>query len=289
MSSMIITPKPDDPEVQILTKEFESRGYKVKYFIPSTIKVKINISQFQKLFENLDPYGALVRGFGVAPTQKIFFRLDLLSAIEEYGIKLINSRESLEIASDKFLTSIYLEKHKIPTPRTIVCENPKDALNSFEELGGDIVLKPLYGSKGIGITRINDKGFAENVFYSLGQLNEIFYLQEFIEHFNRDIRILVLGKKAIAGMYRVSDSWKTNVYAGARVEPLVLTEELTKLAIKAAEITKTEIAGVDIIESEKGLQVLEVNSIPGFTALQKVTEINISKEIVSYFLDNAKI
>jgi len=289
MRSMIITPKPEDPEVQTLSKEFETRGYDVKYFIPSTIKVKINISQFQEQFEGLDPNGALVRGFGAAPTQRIFFRLDLLNAIEEYGIKLINSRESLEIASDKFLTSIYLERHNIPTPKTIICENPNDALDSFEELGGDIVLKPLYGSKGVGITRINDKGFAENVIYTLGQLNEVFYLQEFIEHYNRDIRILVLGNKAVAGMYRVSDNWKTNIHAGARTEPLELTEELANLAIKAAKITKTEIAGVDIVESEKGLLVLEVNSIPGFTALQKVTEFNIAEEMVSYFLKNAKI
>lgn len=289
MHSMIITPKPEDPEVQTLSKEFETRGYDVKYFIPSTIKVKINISQFQEQFEGLDPNGALVRGFGAAPTQRIFFRLDLLNAIEEYGIKLINSRESLEIASDKFLTSIYLERHNIPTPKTIICENPNDALDSFEELGGDIVLKPLYGSKGVGITRINDKGFAENVLYTLGQLNEVFYLQEFIEHNNRDIRILVLGNKAVAGMYRVSDNWKTNIHAGARVEPLELTEELANLAVKAAKITKTEIAGVDIVESEKGLLVLEVNSIPGFTALQKVTEFNIAEEIVSYFLKNANI
>jgi len=286
---MIITPKPEDPEVQILSKEFEKRGYNVKYFVPSTIRVKIKISHFQEQFEGLEPYAALVRGFGAAPTQKIFFRLDLLSAIEEYGIKLINSRESLEIASDKFLTSIYLERYKIPTPKTIICENPNDAIEAFEELGGDIVLKPLYGSKGVGITRINDKGFAENVIFTLSQLNEIFYLQEFIEHNNRDIRILVLGDKAIAGMYRVSDNWKTNIHAGARMEPLELTEELKTLAIKAAKITKTEIAGVDIVESEKGLLVLEVNSIPGFTALQKVTDVNLAEEIVSYFLKNACI
>lgn len=286
---MIITPKPEDPEVKILSKEFEKRGYNVKYFVPSTIKVKIKISHFQEQFEDLDPFAALVRGFGAAPTQKIFFRLDLLNAIEEYGIKLINSRESLEIASDKFLTSIYLERYKIPTPKTIICENPNDAIEAFEELGGDIVLKPLFGSKGVGITRINDKGFAENVIYTLSQLNEIFYLQEFIEHYNRDIRILVLGDKAIAGMYRVSDNWKTNIHAGARMEPLELTEELKNLAIKAANITKTEIAGVDIVESEKGLLVLEVNSIPGFTALQKVTDVNLAEEIVSYFLKDARI
>lgn len=286
---MIITPKPEDPEVKILSKEFEKRGYNVKYFVPSTIKVKIKMSHFQEQFEELDPFAALVRGFGAAPTQKIFFRLDLLNAIEEYGIKLINSRESLEIASDKFLTSIYLERYKIPTPKTIICENPNDAIEAFEELGGDIVLKPLFGSKGVGIIRINDKGFAENVIHTLSQLNEIFYLQEFIEHYNRDIRILVLGNKAVAGMYRVSDNWKTNIHAGARMEPLELTEELKTLAIKTAKITKTEIAGVDIVESENGLLVLEVNSIPGFTALQKVTDINLAEEIVSYFLKNARI
>ena len=289
MRSMIITPNPNDPEVQVLSEEFKKRGYEVRYFIPSKVKVKIDHQQFQEQFEKLDPYGALVRGFGAAATQKIFFRLDLLNAMEEYGLKLINSRESLEIASDKFLTSIYLDRHNIPTPKTIICENPNDALEAFKELGKDVVLKPLYGSKGIGITRISDMGFAENVIYTLGQLNEIFYIQEFIKHNHRDIRVFVLGNKAIAGMYRVSNNWKTNIHSGATVEPIELTEDIKNLALKAAKITKTEIAGVDIVESEKGLLVLEVNSIPGFTALQKVTEINLAEEIVSYFLKNATL
>jgi len=281
---MIITPKPSDPEVQLLSNELSKRGYEVNYFIPATVKVKINISKFEKQFDNLEPKRALVRGFGADVTQKIFFRLDILSAMEEYGVKLINSREALEIASDKFLTSIFLEKNGIPTPKTIICENPKDALDSFEEFGNDAVLKPLFGSKGVGITRLNDRAFAENVINTLGQLNEIFYLQEFVEHNNRDIRILVLGDRAIAGMYRVSDNWKTNIHAGARSEPLELTDELKHLAIKAAKAVKNEIAGVDIIESKDGLQVLEVNAIPGFTALQKVTDINLPGEIISYFL-----
>ena len=284
MQSMIITPKPSDPEVQILSDEMKKRGYEVDYFIPAIVKVKISMERFEKRFENLDPKRALVRGFGADATQKIFFRLDLLSAIEEYGIRLINSRESLEIASDKFLTSIYLEKHGIQTPKTIICENASDALDSLEELGNDVVIKPLFGSQGVGITRLNDKGFAENVINTLSKLNEIFYLQEFVEHHNRDIRILVLGDEAIAGMYRVSNNWKTNIHAGARSEPLEITSELSSLAIKAAKAVKTEIAGVDIIESDKGLQVLEVNSIPGFTALQKVTDINLPEEIISYYL-----
>lgn len=282
--SMIITPKPEDPEVQLLKKELEKRGFKVDHFVPSNIKA--NIYHFHQRFTDLNPKAALVRGFGAAATQKIFFRLDLLSAMEELGIKLINSRESLEIASDKFLSSIFLKNHNIPTPETIICEEANDALDGFNELGGDVILKPLYGSKGIGITRLNDRAFAENVIYTLGELNEVFYLQEFIEHNNRDIRVLVLGDKAVAGMYRVSDSWKTNIYAGAKMEPIDLTDQLKELSIKAAKAVKTEIAGVDIIESEKGYQVLEVNSIPGFTALQKVTDIDLTHEIINYFLEN---
>jgi len=285
---MIITPNPNDPEVQLLRNEFNKRGYKIQYFIPSTIKVKVNISKFEDQFINLEPKRILVRGFGANVTQKIFFRLDILRVIEEYGIRLINSRDSLEIASDKFLTSVFLEKHNIPTPKTIICEDPHDALQMYEELGGDVIIKPLFGSKGIGISRLNDRGFAENVILTLGQLNEVFYLQEFIEHYNRDIRIFVIGNEAIAGMYRVSDNWKTNVYAGAEVKPLELTDELIKLAVKSAQVTKTEIAGVDILESEEGYYVIEVNSIPGFTALQKVTDFNIPEKIISYFLENVK-
>jgi len=288
MESMIITPNSKDPEVQILSTEFEKRGFKVQYFIPSTIRVGVGFQRsFYKQFESLKPKAALVRGFGAAVTQKIFFRLDILRVIEEYDVKLINSRESLEIASDKFLTSVFLENYNIPTPKTIICEDPHKALEAFDELGGDCVLKPLYGSKGIGIIRLNDRGFAENVMYSLDQINQVFYLQEFVEHYNRDIRILVLRDKVIAGMYRVSDSWKTNIYAGAKAEPIEMSNEMERLAINAAKITKTEIAGVDIIESENGLFVLEVNSIPGFTALQKVTDINIAGEIIDYFLKSA--
>jgi RimK family alpha-L-glutamate ligase len=284
MHTMIITPKPEDHEVTILAKEFNKRGYSVDFFIPEKVKVKVGVKYFERLLDALEPKAALVRGFGAAATQKIFFRLDLLSAMEEYGITLINSRMALEISSDKFLTSVYLERHNIPTPKTVVCEDPEEALVSFDELGGDVIIKPLYGSKGIGISRLNDKGFAENVIYNLAELEQIFYLQEFVEHQNRDIRILVLGDKAIAGMYRVSDNWKTNIHAGAHMEPIELNNELRIIAEKAASVTKTKIAGVDIIETEKGLQVLEVNSIPGFTALQKLTDINLASEIIEFFL-----
>ncbi|TFF96729.1 MAG: RimK family alpha-L-glutamate ligase [Promethearchaeota archaeon] len=283
--TMIITPNPSDIEVQTLTEELNKRGYKIDHFVPG--EYMVDIFEFSNRFESLDPKKALVRGIGASATQKIFFRLDILTAIEGLGIRLINSRESLEIASDKLLTSIFLKNQGIPTPETIVCENSYDALKAFDKLGGDIVLKPLYGSKGIGVTRLNDKAFAENVIYALDELNIVFYLQKFIEHFHRDIRVFVLGNKAIAGMYRTSDNWKTNISAGGKEKPIELTPELKDLAISAAKAVKTEIAGVDIIESkDEGLQVIEVNSIPGFKALQRVSDINLAEKIIDYFLEN---
>lgn len=297
MKSAILTPKPFDTEVQTLIKEFQKKDFEVKTIIPGKINVSVgfNAKKAQKpeiflknLFEDIEPRGALVRGFGADDTQKIFFRLDILSILEKLDIRLINSRESLEIATDKLLTSFYFEKENIPTLKTIICENPEDALEAFEILGGDVVLKPLFGSKGIGIIRLNDRGFAENAIYKLCELNNVIYLQEFVHHYNRDLRILILGEKAIAGMYRISDSWKTNIHAGAKPAPLKLTEEIIDLAVKAAQATKTEIAGVDLLETEKGLKVIEVNSIPGFTALQRVTEINLAEKIVEYYLNQLK-
>jgi len=297
MKTAIITPNPSDMEVKIITKEFQKKGFDVKTIIPGEMNVSVGLNVKNEpnsekflcnIFEDIEPRGALVRGFGIDVTQKIFFRLDILRILENMEIKLINSRESLELATDKLLTSFLFEKANIPTLKTIICEDFNDALEAFEILGENVVLKPVFGSKGIGVTRIYDRGFAENVIYKLSQLNEIFYLQEFVEHNNRDIRILVLGNEAVAGMYRISDSWKTNIYAGAKPKSIELKDELKELAIEAAKATKTEIAGVDILETDNGLKVIEVNSIPGFTALQKTTEINLAEKIVEYYLDQTK-
>jgi len=298
MKTAIITPNPSDMEVKIITKEFQKKGFDVKTIIPGEINVSVGLNVKNEpnsekflcnIFEDIEPRGALVRGFGMNVTQKIFFRLDILRILENMDIKLINSRESLELATDKLLTSFLFEKANIPTLKTIICENPNDALEAFEILGEDVVLKPVFGSKGIGLTRINDRGFAENVIYKLSRLNEIFYLQEFVQHNNRDIRILVLGDDPVAGMYRISDNWKTNINSGAQPKSIELNDEMKRLAVKAAKATKTEIAGVDILETDNGLKVIEVNSIPGFTALQKVeTEINLAEKIVEYYLDQIK-
>jgi RimK family alpha-L-glutamate ligase len=125
---------------------------------------------------------------------------------------------------------------------------------------------------------------AERVFRTLSFHHQVIYLQEFISHGDHDLRILVLGGEAVASMQRVADSWKTNVSLGASPMACSPSRKVKKLAVKAAETIGCELAGVDILESEKGQFIIELNSQPGWKGLQSVTAWNIADRIVKYVL-----
>jgi RimK family alpha-L-glutamate ligase len=165
-----------------------------------------------------------------------------------------------------------------------VTESADNALEAFHELGGDVVVKPIFGSRGIGSTRVSDKDMAERIFRGLEFNHQVLYIQEFIPHGNFDDRLFVLGEKVIASMRRTADSWKTNVSLGAKPTPYKASPDIKNLALRAAETIGCEIAGVDILETEKGPFLIEINSQPGWRGLQSVTEINIADEIVNYVL-----
>jgi RimK family alpha-L-glutamate ligase len=228
----------------------------------------------------------IVRGIGSATVAypKIFFRMDTLYALERLGIVVLNTPRSIEYATDKFFTSIILAQHGIPTPRTFIVENFTAACAAFDALGGDVVLKPIYGAMGIGIMRISDRGYAERVFMKLDELNEVFYLQEFVEHHDRDIRVVTIGDEVAASMYRVGTFWKTNIHAGAEPQPIDLPPDLADLALQAAKATEVEVCGVDILETPTGPSVIEVNSIPGWKGLQQVVPVDVPALVVDYLL-----
>ncbi|MHA1734685.1 MAG: RimK family alpha-L-glutamate ligase [Promethearchaeota archaeon] len=247
---------------------------------------------------NLD--GAFVRGVGAAEVNftRIFFRMDGLYALERSGVKVLNPPRGIEVATDKFLTSVILSQSGIPTPRTVVAETFENALAGFRELGEDVVLKPIYGSMGYGVTRLTDRGFAEYVFSTLEQHNETFYLQEFLEHHRRDVRLFVLDGSVVASMYRENPeptgdsggrySWKTNIHAGAKPRAYDPPEELKELAVKATEAVGLEVAGVDVLETRDGFKVIEVNSIPGWRALQRVVPVDVPALVVDYMVNSVK-
>jgi RimK family alpha-L-glutamate ligase len=229
----------------------------------------------------------LVRPIGRGSLDEVIFQMDTLHKLWRANLPVINQPAAIEKAVDKYYALTLLEESRIPTPRTVVTESISDALKAFKGFGGEAIVKPVFGSRGIGAARISDTDVAERVFRTLRFYRHILYVQEFVPHGKRDIRTFVIGGRVVAAMYRVSGSWKTNVSQGAQSVGANLAAETERLAIKAAEVIGCEIAGVDIMESERGLLVNEVNSQPGWRGLQTTTKTSIADQIAEYVLSRA--
>lgn len=226
----------------------------------------------------------LVRTMAPGSLEQVVFRMDVLSRLEAAGVAVVNPPKAVEAAVDKFLTSAKLQAAAgLATPRTVVCQSADDAMVAFAELGGDVVVKPLFGSEGRGITRLQDDALALRAFRMLEQLGAVLYLQEFIDHPGHDLRLLVIGSKVL-GMKRSSaDDWRTNCSRGATAEPLEVTAELAELAHRAADAVGASVAGVDLLPDRDGkLWAIEVNAVPGWKALAKATGVDVARRVLDH-------
>ncbi|UCD97015.1 MAG: RimK family alpha-L-glutamate ligase, partial [Candidatus Bathyarchaeota archaeon] len=212
----------------------------------------------------------LVRSVGHGSLEEIIFRMDLLQKLEREQVYVVNPAKAIERCVDKYYALTLLEENRLPVPRTIVTESVEAAVEGFHALGQDVVLKPIFGARGVGLTRISDPAIAERIFNTIRFHHGVLYLQEYISHGDSDIRAFVVGEHIIAAMRRVSDSWKTNISQGAEPTAVHLSNELETLAIRSAEAINCKIAGVDILESAEGPLVIEINSQPGWMGLQSV-------------------
>jgi RimK family alpha-L-glutamate ligase len=249
------------------------------------IKPYINVGNTD-ILEELD--ALLVRPIGRGSLEEIVFRMDMLYRLQRLGLLVINPPEAIEHCVDKYDLLAILEENGISAPRTAVTENVDEALKAFNELGGDVVVKPIFGSRGIGSTRVKDIEIASTIFRAITFYHGVIYLQEFVHHGFSDIRAFVVGDRVIAAMRRVADSWKTNYSQGARPESARLDRTMQDMAIKSAKLIECKIAGVDILESPRGPLIVEVNSQPGWRGLQSVTRANIADEIVDFVLSELK-
>ena len=238
------------------------------------------------ILEDLD--ALIIRPIGRGSLEEIVFRMDLLYRLERLGFYVVNPPEAIEHCVDKYDLLAILEDNGVPVPKTAVTEDPDEALKAFHELGGDVVVKPIFGSRGIGSTRLTDPEVAYTAFRAITFYHGVIYLQEFVPHGFSDIRAFVIGDHVAAAMRRVATGWKTNYSQGARPEPIKLDSQMEELAVKSAKLIKCKIAGVDILESPKGPLVVEVNSQPGWRGLQSVTRVNIAEAIVDFVLSELK-
>ena len=230
----------------------------------------------------------IIRPIGRGSLEELVFRMDALYMLQREGLYVVNPAEAIEHCVDKYDILAILKENGVPVPRTAVTENLKEGLRAFEELGSDVVIKPLFGSRGVGATRVNDADVASTVFSAILFYHGVIYIQEFIEHGFSDIRAFVVGDRVIASMRRMAKGWKTNYSQGAEPSNLRLEKSLEDLAVKSAKAIECKIAGVDILESSKGPKVVEVNSQPGWKGLQSITKVKIADEIVDFVLSEIK-
>jgi RimK family alpha-L-glutamate ligase len=214
--------------------------------------------------------------------EQTIFRLDALHRLEERGTRVMNSPRAIERTVDKFWTSALLEQCGLPTPDTIVCESPDEAMAAFRALG-DVIVKPLFGSMGLGMVRVTDEDMAYRVFRTIETIGGVYYLQRTIDHEGRDLRVFVLGGRVLGAIERRAEGWRTNLARGGTGRPARLPEEWAGLAVRAAAAVGAEYAGVDLLPARDGsVYVLEVNGIPGWEGLQRATGLDVAAALVDH-------
>ena len=224
----------------------------------------------------------LARIIPAGSLEQIIFRVDALHRLEDRGTRVVNSPRAIERTVDKFWTSTLLDQCGIPTPETVVCDDPEEAVAAYRTLG-DVIVKPLFGSMGLGMVRVSDEEMAFRVFRTIEQIRGVYYIQRTVDHDGTDIRAFVLGGRVIAAIERRAAGWRTNLARGGAARTLSLSEQLSALAVRAAAAVGADYAGVDLVTGRDGTTyVLEVNGIPGWRGLQEATGLDIAGRLVDH-------
>ena len=233
----------------------------------------IELDQVDLVLARIIPSGSL---------EQIIFRVDALHRLEDRGIPVVNSPRAIERTVDKFWTSVLLEQCGIPTPETVVCQDADEAFAAFRGMR-DVIVKPLFGSMGLGMVRISDEDMAYRVFRTIEQIRGVYYLQRTVEHDGADVRVFVIGGRVIGAIERKSPGWRTNLARGGTARSVVLSEYQSALAIRSATAVGAEYAGVDLVTGRDGrTYVLEVNGIPGWEGFQEATGLDVAGELLEY-------
>ena len=241
--------------------------------------------------ENPEPW----RAFDAVLERSISYTSGLyaLRLLNSFGVPTVNTAAVAEVCGDKLTTSAMLAKAGVPQPRNVVAFTPEAALDAIEAFGYPVVLKPVVGSWGRLLAKINDRDAAEAVLEhkaTLGSVqHSVFYIQEFIKKPGRDIRAIVIGDRVLTAMYRKSEHWITNTARGGEGELCPITPEIEEMCLKATAAVGGGVLAVDLIEhTERGYLVNEINHTMEFHTMQPVSGIDIAGEIVEYTVSAAK-
>jgi len=219
---------------------------------------------------------------GLKSNQQIVFRMDLLQRLMLGGTVVINSPKTIEASVDKYLCLAKLAAEGLPVPDTRVSQTFQQAVLDFELLGGNVVVKPIFGSMGRGIERLTNLGQAKDCFDRLIQQGAVVYQQEFVPSDGSDLRLLVIGQQVWAMRRKATNGWITNISQGGQGFAHDLTEPEIELALRSARAVGASIAGVDLIYDKTTGQakVLEVNASVGWKAISQVLQVDFAEQVL---------
>jgi [lysine-biosynthesis-protein LysW]--L-2-aminoadipate ligase len=214
-----------------------------------------------------------------------------LRLAEQAGLPAVNRYATAAVCADKILTTTALQEAGVPQPRTRIAFDRASALEAMEELGYPVVLKPVVGSWGRLLARINDRDAAEAVLEHRqvlgGYQHHIYYIQELVRKPGRDIRAFVVGDTTIAAIYRASDHWITNTARGGAASNCPVTPELNDICLRAARAVGGGVLAIDLLEDpERGLLVNEINHTMEFRNSIDTTGVDIPAVVARYVVDS---
>ncbi|HTI15479.1 MAG TPA: lysine biosynthesis protein LysX [Dictyobacter sp.] len=217
--------------------------------------------------------------------------LAVLHVLEHWGIPVFNSAAVTALCNDKLLTTLALMQAGVPVPQTMLAFDAERTIEGIEKLGYPAVLKPISGSWGRLLARVNDRDAAEAIVEHQetlgGYQHHIHYIQQYVEKPSRDIRAFVVGNRTICAIYRASQHWVTNTARGAVTENCPVTPELDRLCVRAAQAVGGGILAVDVLEDpEQGFLVNEINATMEFRNSIAPTGVNIPLEMIEYVVSS---
>ena len=264
-------------EEKLLFKEFDKRG--VEYQLIDDRKLILDLQE-----RSLQGYDVIVERC-INHSRALY----ALRVLADWGVPTVNRYEVADVCGNKLMTSSALERAGVPQPRVRIAFTPESAITAMEEMGYPVILKPGVGSWGRLLSKINDREAAETVLEHkqlLGSYHHsIFYIQEFINKPQRDIRAFVIDGKTIAAIYRNSKHWITNTARGGTTENCEVTGELNDICVRAADAVGGGVVAIDVLEDpERGLLINEVNYTMEFRNSIEPTGVDIPALVVDYVL-----
>lgn len=262
------------PEERLLFDAFERRGVAFEAVYAPHVAFDLSGPQERRFDAVLERCVSQTRGLALAR---------LYAAT---GAAVVNPPAVIEACGDKLATSALLAAAGVPVPRTVVAFDAEHALAACEELGYPVVLKPVVGSWGRLVSRLNDADAVAAVLEHKdvlgGPSHQVVYLQAYLRKPGRDLRAFVIGDRVVAAIYRTSDHWITNTARGAQASDCPVTPELADVALRAARAVGGGVLAVDLAETDGGLVVIEVNHTMEFRNSIAATGVDLPGLVVDH-------